>query len=74
MSGASTRTRDRLADHVQQYPTQADFARRVGISQAYLSQLLNGVRGMRWETAKRVHRETGIPIADLMEIASDRVA
>jgi len=69
-----TSTRARLAHYVRSRSTQAHFASRVGISAAYLSQILSGARGMRWETAKKVHRETGIPLEELMEITSDRVA
>ena len=67
--------RIRLARIVREGPeTQQQFAARMGISGSYLSQIINGVRGMPWYLAKRLHKETGIPLEELMEIRADRVA
>lgn len=45
---------------------QAAFAARLGISPAYLSQLLSGRRKPSARLARRISRETGVPLEDLL--------
>jgi len=43
------------------------FARKVGISQSYLSLLLKGERHPAWKVAIKLARESGVPIERVLE-------
>lgn len=60
-----------LSDYLKsQKLTQGEFARKVGISDAYLSRILNGWRGVSVQVAHRIEEETGreVSLADLLAI------
>lgn len=48
--------------------TQAQFARRVGTTQAHVSRVLSGGRVPSLEMAIRIAREAGIPVESLIEV------
>lgn len=43
-------------------PKQADIAKRLGVSQSYLSLLVDGKRTPSMAVAAKLHRELGIPV------------
>lgn len=46
--------------------TQKAFAPRVGVSQPTLSNLINGVHSASADLLKRISRETGLSVDDLL--------
>ncbi len=53
------KTNHPLAAWIDQRMSRAEFARRVEISPPFLSQVLQGKRGMSLELSVRIERETG---------------
>ena len=51
--------------------TQEELARELGISQGYLSMLLNGTRVPSLEMAQRISEKTGVPIESFLPRQSD---
>ena len=39
---------------------QTEIAKKAGITDGFLSQILTGIRTPSWETAKKLHQATGI--------------
>lgn len=50
--------------------TQLALAKRLGISQPYLNQILNGRRTPSLELAVDIERETGVEMKTLLAVAS----
>ena len=46
---------------------QQDIAKKVGISGAFLSEIIHGKKSPSWKTAKNLNKITGVPIDLWME-------
>lgn len=48
--------------------TQEEFARRIGVTGATVSRWESGERSPRLADLKKLHAETGIPVAELLSV------
>ena len=53
--------------------TQAQIAKRSGVTQGFLSKYLSGKADPSVKTLKRISKATGIKISDLIELSSDEL-
>lgn len=60
--------RERLSAWIARHTTQADFARKAGISPPHLTLVLQGKRGVSLAAAKRIQDETAgaVPMDSLV--------
>lgn len=68
------RTRRALTKWIDEKSTRSEFARRIDCSESHLSLILQGKRGVSYDTARNIEKATGGDIAAISLMAEKPLA